>query len=413
MGASPATQALYDAGVTIKDVAALIGCQPAAVGRWLRGTRRPSPELAGALEELVDAELAARVTSLIPQGGCPACHDSSCEVPRGQCHLPRCTQPVRLDFGQPGIYCTLRCSVAAQARPRTGGIVEWAGKDGRTYRSVRVMVDGVRRLVRLGPVSREAAERERRQILADVERGTWQPQGDRRGEAITAQWAGKRADIRDSGRLLGKDIAKQLGVVSVAPYVRDGRMVAERWRELLVVEPAELARFKRFKREQVRSAVNGHGDRRHAQWFDPEYVLTNLRARGSLARYAERHGVSMRVAEIVLLDGLKARRTLVLSGRPTKDELGDQLRAIAAELIDQHHELGDLAQLSETSFLAEIGLLAWQRDLSDFRKLYPAGRGVRDDADAPARGWRKSIVARVRRLIGQDAKALLIPTTKP
>lgn len=115
--------------------------------------------------------------------------------------------------------------------------------------------------------------------------------------------------------------------------------------------------------------------------------------------------------------GVIERGKLILLGGPAgprnqTEELRKQLRAIASEVIDQHRELGDVAELSENSFLADIGLLAWQRDLSDFRARYPAGRGARDDPDSPAPGSRKPIIDRVRGLIGRDAKALLVAAKK-
>jgi integrase len=61
------------------------------------------------------------------------------------------------------------------SRQATGTLVEHLGKDGRTYRSARFRAYGQRRFVRLGPVSKMDAERELRGILADVERGIWQP----------------------------------------------------------------------------------------------------------------------------------------------------------------------------------------------------------------------------------------------
>jgi integrase len=60
-------------------------------------------------------------------------------------------------------------------RKPTGSIVEHEGKDGRVYRSLRFRAYGERQYAALGAVSREVAERELRGVLADVERGVWQP----------------------------------------------------------------------------------------------------------------------------------------------------------------------------------------------------------------------------------------------
>jgi transcriptional regulator with XRE-family HTH domain len=64
--ASAAVRALDDAGVRTEDVAALIPVQPGTLRRWLRGTLRPSPKLAGALEQLVGAEAGRTVLDAIP-----------------------------------------------------------------------------------------------------------------------------------------------------------------------------------------------------------------------------------------------------------------------------------------------------------------------------------------------------------
>lgn len=60
-------------------------------------------------------------------------------------------------------------------RQSTGAIVAHRGKDGRTYRSLRFRADGRRHFVSLGAVSEQDAERELRGVLADIERGIWQP----------------------------------------------------------------------------------------------------------------------------------------------------------------------------------------------------------------------------------------------
>jgi integrase len=60
------------------------------------------------------------------------------------------------------------------ARKITGAVVEHVGNDARTYRALRFTAYGKRRFESLGPVSSGEAERVR-PVLADVERGTWQP----------------------------------------------------------------------------------------------------------------------------------------------------------------------------------------------------------------------------------------------
>lgn len=61
------------------------------------------------------------------------------------------------------------------ARRPTGSIVEHRGRDGRVYRALRFTAYSKRQFVNLGPVTHAAAERELRGVLADVERGIWQP----------------------------------------------------------------------------------------------------------------------------------------------------------------------------------------------------------------------------------------------
>lgn len=60
-------------------------------------------------------------------------------------------------------------------RHPTGAVIEHCGKEGRTYRSLRFRAHGKRHFVSLGAVSEQDAERELRGVLADIERGIWQP----------------------------------------------------------------------------------------------------------------------------------------------------------------------------------------------------------------------------------------------
>jgi integrase len=48
-------------------------------------------------------------------------------------------------------------------------------KDGRTYYALRYQVDGVRKSESLGAISEEAAEQKRAHLLADIQRGRWEP----------------------------------------------------------------------------------------------------------------------------------------------------------------------------------------------------------------------------------------------
>jgi hypothetical protein len=60
-------------------------------------------------------------------------------------------------------------------RPATGSILEHRTKAGEITRTLRFGVNGQARRKALGAVSREEAERELAYVLADVERGTWEP----------------------------------------------------------------------------------------------------------------------------------------------------------------------------------------------------------------------------------------------
>ncbi len=57
----------------------------------------------------------------------------------------------------------------------TGQIVEHTAKDGQVWRSLRFRANGKRRTEPLGPVSLEEAERKLHHVMADVQRGIWQP----------------------------------------------------------------------------------------------------------------------------------------------------------------------------------------------------------------------------------------------
>lgn len=56
-------------------------------------------------------------------------------------------------------------------RPKTGAVLEYVGADGTVYRSLRFTAYGKRHRLPLGPVSREAAERELRGIISSLRNG--------------------------------------------------------------------------------------------------------------------------------------------------------------------------------------------------------------------------------------------------
>ncbi len=70
------------------------------------------------------------------------------------------------------------------ARPPRGQVIERKGARGRTF-AIRFRAAGKRHYVTIGATSREEAMRELRHVLADVERGIWQP--PRRGEVETSK----------------------------------------------------------------------------------------------------------------------------------------------------------------------------------------------------------------------------------
>ena len=69
------------------------------------------------------------------------------------------------------------------ARPATGTIIERRNAAGRTSRTLRFNVNGRKRTVALGPVTRIEAEERLRHELADVERGLWKPPAVERVQA--------------------------------------------------------------------------------------------------------------------------------------------------------------------------------------------------------------------------------------
>ncbi len=83
------------------------------------------------------------------------------------------------------------------------------GKDGTLYRALRWQVDGVRRSETLGAVSQEEAERRRAHLLADIERGIWQPHIEATGatehttfrEFAKEWWTLNEGEWRESTRL--------------------------------------------------------------------------------------------------------------------------------------------------------------------------------------------------------------------
>ncbi len=71
-------------------------------------------------------------------------------------------------------------------RPPTGSVAERTADNGRVSRALRFNAYGKRRFVNLGAVSVEEAHRELRHVLADVERGQWQPTVAQSPAACTA-----------------------------------------------------------------------------------------------------------------------------------------------------------------------------------------------------------------------------------
>lgn len=134
----------------------------------------------------------------------------------------------------------------------------------------------------------------------------------------------------------------------------------------------------------------------------PRLVADNIvKQQDSLGR------LELRSDERALRARLAERRLIFLrkrAGARPKTDLRKELRAIAADVVAEHRVAGDLAEISATSLLAEVGLVAWQHDLEGFQERYPAARR---DPDSPACGYRNSIQSRVRGLVGPDVKALL------
>jgi hypothetical protein len=111
---------------------------------------------------------------------------------------------------------------------------------------------------------------------------------------------------------------------------------------------------------------------------------------------------------VVPYNDVRARRQLIVrfrAGRPKAVELREQLRQVASEVIDAWDEE---AAPSGNEILAEVGFLAWQRHLGDFRERYPASV---HDPDSFGWQWRPNVIRRVRKLIGEDVKVLQMPGT--
>src|SRR4051812_34671255 len=70
--------------------------------------------------------------------------------------------------------CMSNWRIPTMARPAIGQVVENDGKRGRTY-ALRFRADGRRRYVTLDVTTRQEAEQELLNVLADVRRGIWRP----------------------------------------------------------------------------------------------------------------------------------------------------------------------------------------------------------------------------------------------
>lgn len=98
------------------------------------------------------------------------------------------------------------------------------GRDGLTYRALRFTAYGKRRYVSLGVVSAATAESELRQVLADVERGTWQP-----GRRTLQPGRGRRLPVAERG-------------ASCTCWSHQGRTMKSGW--VYLIEAADLGLYK-------------------------------------------------------------------------------------------------------------------------------------------------------------------------
>ncbi len=204
--------------------------------------------------------------------------------------------------------------------------------------------------------------------------------------------------------LLVADAAPRLGLSRpsvTAHRIRSGQLTAER-RKIAgvwewVLSNSDLRRFQRDRTPGVDVLGRTH------YWDDRDWVASQALDRGWVDAHAARAGISKSQAREQILAAVDARRRRPVGATP-KEALREDLRAILFELADRY---ASLTGFSENELAADVGELAWQRSLSDFRQRYPADRFGDFDFQ-----YRRNVIGRIRGLIGNDIKALRSPAKK-
>jgi hypothetical protein len=180
------------------------------------------------------------------------------------------------------------------------------------------------------------------------------------GEGHSAAFEQLYADLATEGRLAVSQAAERLLVhpQSVKGYIWKGQLPADRrifrGRTYFTVDPKDVERCKRIARERERLGRVGDGHPARADWLDPDYVIKQYRAHGWLALFAAKHRISEDQAERLLRDRVKARRKLLLPGRPTRSAPP----ARHLQWLDSFNELRDYYE--RRAYAGEQGSSAWR-----------------------------------------------------
>lgn len=177
---------------------------------------------------------------------------------------------------------------------------------------------------------------------------------------------------------------------------------------------AVSARWRNGELEQTRESMRERGKSwaRKAKW---------PRSRGEAVEFVDRidkmtrkrygHSLDEERRRALIDAALERAKPHYKRGRKPSG-IAAELQRIAGDVIAGHIEAEDLLELSQAELLAEIGLVAWQEGIGSFRADFP---GATPLADGYAREWRRNVVERVRRHVGDHVagilKSLQIATT--
>ncbi len=222
------------------------------------------------------------------------------------------------------------------ARESNGQVVEYAGKRGRTY-ALRFRAYGHRRHVSLGRVTRDHAEMELQNVLADVRRGIWRPfepepevevKRDPTFHEFSSEWfEARRRELRPNTRLdyewqlthhllpfFAKHRLSQITVAEVDRYrqakVREARLSATSINKT-ITRLAQILEVAEEYGHVERNTARGKRRRLKATkanraWLDrAEQIAALLDAAGELdtAARADRRGIGRRAMIATMLFG--------------------------------------------------------------------------------------------------------------